>query len=147
MNFAFIFTIILSQLLIFCLPLQRLSACSSSFPPQPAWSLQKEGPRQHRINRISLSTGPKSFQKWLFYFPFGKSAPTTTSRISPLYFGRSDFALSRIRRSSALSPISETRKQSTLTLPLSLFQTFPYHDFGRSRCQATCSHDSRNLIF
>ena len=30
MNFAFIFTIIRSQLLIFCLPLQCLSACSSS---------------------------------------------------------------------------------------------------------------------
>jgi hypothetical protein len=30
MNFTFIFAIILSQLLIFCLPWQHLSACSSS---------------------------------------------------------------------------------------------------------------------
>jgi hypothetical protein len=94
-----------------------------------------------------FSPWPEELSKWLFYFPFGKSAPTTQlQEIPPLYLGRSDFAPSRIRWSSALSPISETRKQSTLTLPLSSFG-FSLSRFRRSRCQATCSRDSRNPIF
>jgi hypothetical protein len=57
----------------------------------PSTTHRLEGPCQHRIFPFPLA---RRALEWLFYFPFGKLAPTVNFRNSPFCFGKSDFALS-----------------------------------------------------
>jgi hypothetical protein len=93
----------------------------------PSSTRRSEGPRTQDLFPY---TGPKSSRQWLFYFPFGKSAPTTNFKKFPLVLreiGLRTFTNPVVKRLVSQSP--KTRKQSTLTLSL-LFQISPYRDFG-----------------
>jgi hypothetical protein len=110
-------------------------------PPQPA------GRKVHVHRIFSLTLARRAFGNGSSISLSGNLHPQLTSRNSPLYFGRSDFALSRIRWSSALSlNLRKPENSQRLTFSLSL-SDFSLSRFRRSRCQATCSRDSRNPIY
>jgi hypothetical protein len=78
----------------------------------------------------------------LFYFPFGKPSPTINSRNSPFFFGKSDFALSRIHWSCAcLSNLQNPKIDKTD--PSSSLSNLSLSQFQQSRCRATRLLNSR----
>jgi hypothetical protein len=104
----------------------------------PSTTCRSEGPRQHRIFPFPLA---RRALEWLFYFPFGKPAPTVNFRNSPFCFRKLDFALLRIRWSRAC--LSDPRNPKSVNAdPSSSLPSFSLSRFRWSRCQATYSRDS-----
>jgi hypothetical protein len=109
----------------------------------PSTTRRSKGPRKHRIFPFPLA---RRASEWLFYFPFRKSIPTVNFKNPPFCFGKSDFTLLWICWSRTC--LSDPRNPKTVNTDLSSsLSGFSFSWFQRSWYQATCSYDSRNLIF
>jgi hypothetical protein len=103
--------------------------------------------RRSRAQDLFPYAGPKSSRKWLLYLPFEKSAPTVNFKKSPLCFGRSNFALPRIRWSKALFlNLRKLENSQRLTFSLSP-SDFSLSQFRELQCRATRPLDFRNPIY
>jgi hypothetical protein len=133
-------------------PVTPVSSPDSSFQTfptnraiTPSSTRRSEGPR-HRIFS-SLPLARRALGNGSSISLLGNLHPQLTLRNSPLVFreiGLRTFVNLMVKAFVSQSP--KTQKQSTLTFTLSL-SDFSLSRFRWSRCRATRSFDSRNLIF